>query len=195
MKKDYSDEKVLLAAIYQEDPEAYHYIRTMYFGMVKVIVGSNGGSGEDVEDIFSEGIYAIAEKARRGTLGSSARLSTFLYDIWYKMWAKELRDRNSDERNSMHLTKAREWSPEEALDRKVYEKVAWQCYAELSKDCRKIIKYITDEKKYSEIASLMKTTSGFIKKRSHECKKRWLKLIKSHPGYLGSGEQEKSARK
>lgn len=34
----------------------------MYFGMAKMIVGSNGGSEQDVEDVFSEGMFAILEK-------------------------------------------------------------------------------------------------------------------------------------
>ncbi len=109
------------------------------------------------------------------------------------MWAKELRDRNSDERNALNLPPAREWSLEEALDRKEYKRIAWQCFSELKKDCQKIYKFIMDDMKYADIARRMKTTTGYIKKRSHDCKERWLKLIKSHPGYLEAGEQDKNA--
>lgn len=195
MQKDYSNEEILLTAIYQQDSGAYEYMRVNYFGMAHAIVIYNGGTKEDVEDIFSEGMFIIAKKAQKGTLNSSAKLKTFLFDIWYKMWAKQLRDRYSDERNAIKMPTAREWSPEEALDRSEYLKVAWQCYTELKKDCQKIIKYIRDEKKYLEIARLLKTTSGFIKKRSHECKREWLRLIKSHPGYLEAEEQDKNALK
>ncbi len=193
MQKDYSNEEILLTAIYQQDPGAYDYIRNKYYGMAHTIVGHQGGSKEDVEDIFNEGMFAIAKKAHKGTLNSSAKLKTFLYDIWYKMWAKELRDRDSDERNVLNLRSAREWSPEEALDRSEYLKLAWQCHLELKKDCQKIIKYMWEEKKHGEIAGLMKMTIGYIKKRSHECHKTWHKLIKSQPGYLEPGEQDNSA--
>ena len=90
MQKDYSNEAVLVEAIYQKDPGAYEYMRVNYYSLVEFVVRGNRASKEDVEDIFSEGMFAVADKAYKGTLDTSARLSTFLFTVWKNQWQKEL---------------------------------------------------------------------------------------------------------
>ena len=86
MQKDYSNETVLVAAINQKDPGAYDFIRVNYYRVAKIIVTKYYGKDDDVEDIYSEGIVSLAEKASKGKLVMSSKVLTLLADIWKKQW-------------------------------------------------------------------------------------------------------------
>ena len=57
--------------------------------MTKLVI-TNSGTEDEARDIYQDALIVFWEKARKGDLVLTSKISTFIYSICLNLWRKEL---------------------------------------------------------------------------------------------------------
>ena len=71
---------------------SYAVLYREYFGMIRHLIQSNGGTADDAADIFQDAVIALFEMIKRKDFELKSALSTLIYSISRNLWLKRLRD-------------------------------------------------------------------------------------------------------
>ena len=165
----------VLARISKGDEEALDYLYKRYYRMMTKIVLSNNGSEDEAKDIYQEALIVFWQKATKGDLVLTSKLSTFLYSICLNLWRKELDRKN---RLSHEEKDGMEFMDYEAKERSILIR---NCIEELGETCKKILTfYYFDGMNMVEIAEKLNfANTDTAKTKKYKCKKRLDQLIKA----------------
>lgn len=143
--------------------------------MMTKIVLSNNGSEEEAKDIYQEALIVFWQKAVKGDLVLTSKISTFIYSICLNLWRKELDRKN---RLSYEEKDSVEKMDYDAKERSI---VIRNCIDELGDICRKILTYYYfDGMNMVEIAEKLSfANTDTAKTKKYKCKKRLDQLIKT----------------
>ena len=125
----------VLSRIASGDESALEFLYKKYYRMMTKLVISNSGTEEEARDVYQDALIVFWEKARKGDLVMTSKISTFIYSICLNLWRKEL-DRKSRLSNE-------EKENFEFIDTERQEriKVIHDCLDELGETCKKILMY------------------------------------------------------
>lgn len=165
----------VLARISKGDEEALDYLYKRYYRMMTKIVLSNNGSEDEAKDIYQEALIVFWQKAAKGDLVLTSKISTFLYSICLNLWRKELDRKN---RLSHEEKDGVEIMDYEAKERSILIR---NCIEELGDTCKKILTfYYFDGMNMVEIAEKLSfANTDTAKTKKYKCKKRLDQLIKT----------------
>jgi RNA polymerase sigma factor (sigma-70 family) len=165
----------VLARIVKGDETALEFLYKKYYRMMTKLVISNSGTEEEARDVYQDALIVFWEKAKKGDLVMTSKISTFIYSICLNLWRKEL-DRKSrlsnEEKENFEFI---ETEREERI------KVIRDCLDELGETCKKILMlYYFDGLSMNEIADqLGYANTDTAKTKKYKCKKRLDELVKA----------------
>ena len=165
----------ILRRISRGDERVLDHLYKKHYRMMTRIVLSNNGTEEEAKDVYQEALLAFWQKAVKGELVLTSKISTYLYSICLNQWRKEL-DRKS--RLSSEKVEGELYQQHDADERL---KIVLQCIEELGDVCKKVLTYYYfDGMNMQEIAKKMKfANTDTAKTKKYKCKKKLDSLIKT----------------
>lgn len=186
----YTDNQ-LIAGIREREGKVFKYLERNYKHGIRLMVFEKGGSATDGEDVYSEGIMTLIEVVDRPKFILTCQLSTLLYAICNKKW-KQVLDKQRAARN-YHLRHNEEMIVKdfsEDMDNSLYSNIFWECFTQLEKICRQILKAYFKEIPARQIADIFDYTYSYLRKKKSMCHAALMKIIQDHPEYVKIKEKE-----
>ena len=184
---DYSNIE-LLNGIIRNDTIVLRFIFKNFYSNINFFVRKNNGDDDDAHDIFQEAIIIIYRKLKANDLILDCTFDTYLYSVCRLLWLKELRKRKIEQEsikdNHEFYDEIYDDALEIVIDLNERYKLYQKHFANLGKDCQKILQLHFDDVPLKTIADLMGFKSEkYAKKRKFSCKEYLIKSIKQDLEY------------
>ena len=184
---DYSNME-LLNGILKNDTIVLQFIYSKFYSNINFFIKKNNGDEDDANDIFQEAVIIIYRKLKTNELVLDCSFDTYLYSICRFLWLKELEKRKIEKENIKDNHEYNDEIYDDGLEivtdlnerYKLYQKH----FANLGKDCQKILQLYFDKVPLQNIADVMGFKSEkYAKKRKFSCKEYLIKSIKQDMQY------------
>ncbi|MEM6736131.1 MAG: sigma-70 family RNA polymerase sigma factor [Bacteroidota bacterium] len=164
----------VLKRISQGDERVLGYLYRKHYQMMTRVVLNNSGTEEEAKDIYQEALLVFWQKAVKGDLVLTSKISTYLYSICLNQWRKEL-DRKS--RMISEEIDGQYYQQHEAQERL---KIVQDCIEQLGEVCKKVLThYYFDGMTMQDIAKKLNfANTDTAKTKKYKCKKKLDTLIK-----------------
>jgi len=158
-------------------------IYTKYAGKIRYYILANNGTEDDAADIFQEALIDIYNQAQHKQLQLTCPFEPFLLLICKRKWLNLLKKRGREP-----VTKdAADVSIGEdvfALAEQMQQsdqrmQVFLQCFQKLGEACKEIIQKCLGGEDQELIATQLKVTYGYLRKKKSECMAALTKMIHS----------------
>jgi RNA polymerase sigma factor (sigma-70 family) len=183
----YSEDEIIAGLINQENAICTYFYNAVLPGVIKHIKRNNG-TKEDAKDIFHDAFLITIDRLQSGKLVLTSTLSAFIFAICSHLWLKRLNKNKLICKNvciyDVSLTKNEidEFDKEIALLSQ--EKLFWQQFSKLKRDCQEIIRLSFKSICDSEIAKIMGLdTKEDVIKRKSRCKHYLIRCVRSDPRF------------
>jgi RNA polymerase sigma factor (sigma-70 family) len=181
----YSDEAIQEGLRLRSD-YIINFIYKEYFPLIRFLVTENGGSGEDAEDVFQDGIIIIYNKISLNQLKLTSSFKTYMYSVCRNLWLQKLNkrkaifDKLTDVEEYIDLPK--DMLQEASLEEAELHRIIQVHFLSLADDCQKLLRLFTKNIPLREIASMLGyKTEKYAKTRKYLCKEELKKRIASDP--------------
>jgi RNA polymerase sigma factor (sigma-70 family) len=181
----YSDEAILEGLRLRSD-YIINFIYKEFFPLIRFLVNENGGSDEDAEDIFQDGIIIVYNKISLNQFKLTSSFKTFMYSVCRNLWLQKLNKRKAifDK-----LTDVEEYIdlPKDMLQESSYEetelhRIIQIHFLSMPEDCQKVLRLFIKNIPLREIAAIMGfKTENYAKTRKYLCKQELKKRIADDP--------------
>lgn len=181
----YSDEAIVEGLRLRSD-YIISFIYKDYFPLVKYLVNENGGSDEDAEDIFQDGIIIVYKKIADNQLKLTSSFKTFLYSVCRNLWLQKLNKRKAIVDHIAEIEDHIDLPPDilHELGNQEIElhRIIQEHFLSMGEDCQKILRLFMKNVPLREIANLMGfKTEKYAKTRKYMCKEELKKRVLSDP--------------
>ena len=153
-----------------------------------------GGSQEDAQDVFNEGLIALIRLVDRDDFKLTCKLGTLIYALCNKQWKQQL-EKQTAARNyhvrKLDTTPVRDFT--EDYDYELYRTIFWETFEELDDVCKEILKGYLKEISPRDIAENLGFSYGYVRKRKSLCHSYLMRMIENHPDYIRIRETEQTA--
>jgi len=191
---DYSNQD-LLSGIQRNDTIVLQYIYKNFYSKINFFIKKNSGDDDDANDIFQEAIIIMYRKLKANELVLDCGFETYLYSVSRFLWLKQLEKRKLEKEkikdNHEYNDDIYDDGLEKVVDLNERYKLFQSHFANLGKDCQKILQLYFDKVPLKNIAQIMGFKSEkYAKKRKFKCKEYLIKSIKQDLEYKSilSGE-------
>ncbi|MDO8930737.1 MAG: sigma-70 family RNA polymerase sigma factor [Bacteroidota bacterium] len=185
----------LLNGILRNDTIVLQFIYKNFYSKINFFIKKNNGDDDDANDIFQETIIIIYRKLKANELALDCTFETYLYSICRFLWLKQLEKRKIEKENIKDNHEFNDEIYDDSLEKvtdlndryRLYQKH----FANLGKDCQKILQLYFDKVPLKTIAQMMGFKSEkYAKKRKFSCKEYLIKSVKQDLEYKNilSGE-------
>lgn len=185
----------LLNGILRNDTIVLQFIYKNFYSKINFFIKKNNGDDDDANDIFQEAIIIIYRKLKANELALDCTFETYLYSICRFLWLKQLEKRKIEKENIKDNHEFNDEIYDDSLEKvtdlndryRLYQKH----FANLGKDCQKILQLYFDKVPLKTIAQMMGFKSEkYAKKRKFSCKEYLIKSVKQDLEYKNilSGE-------
>jgi RNA polymerase sigma factor (sigma-70 family) len=184
---DYSNQE-LLNGILRNDTIVLQFIFKNFYSNINFFIKKNNGDDDDANDIFQEAIIIIYRKLKANDLVLDCTFETYLYSVSRFLWLKQLEKRKIEKENIKDNHEFNDEIYDDSLEKiadlndryKLYQKH----FANLGKDCQKILQLYFDKVPLKNIAQIMGFKSEkYAKKRKFYCKEYLIKSVKQDLEY------------
>lgn len=178
----------LLNGILRNDTIVLQFIYKNFYSKINFFIKKNNGDDDDANDIFQEAIIIIYRKLKANDLALDCTFETYLYSICRFLWLKQLEKRKIEKENIKDNHEFNDELYDDSLDKvtdlndryRLYQKH----FANLGKDCQKILQLHFDKVPLKTIAQMMGFKSEkYAKKRKFSCKEYLIKSVKQDLEY------------
>ena len=168
-------EQELFARICKGDEQALEIVYQKNYRMMVRLVTSNNGTEEEARDVYQEAVVVFWQKAIKGDLVLTSKMSTYIYSICLNLWRKELERKkrfSSEEKDSAHVMEQ---------DKAERARIIRESINKLDDTCRKVLTYYYfDGMSMKDIAEKVGfANTDTAKTKKYKCKKKLDELIKS----------------
>jgi RNA polymerase sigma factor (sigma-70 family) len=181
----YSDEAILEGLRLRSD-YIINFTYREFFPLVKFLVAENGGSGEDAEDVFQDGIILLYTKISLHQLVLTSSFKTYMYSVCRNLWLQKLTkrkavyDKLTDVDDFIDLPK--DLFQEASFEEAELHRIIQIHFLALPKDCQKVLRLFIKNIPLREIAEIMGfKTENYAKTRKYLCKQDLKKRIADDP--------------
>jgi RNA polymerase sigma factor (sigma-70 family) len=160
-----------------------------FSGKVKWMVIQNNGTEDDAADIFQDALLCIYNKARTGDFVLTCPLDAFLHVITKNKWLNELSKKKShrvtNEDDSGYINSGVDTflEVEEISLWENRKELMMMKVAELGEGCRELLQLSWSGKHMDEVASILKISYGYARKKKCECMDKLITLIRNSPDF------------
>ena len=193
--KEYTDREII-ESLRSRDGDVVKYLFQRYMPVIRHLVLGNGGTSDDAQDIFQEGLMIILEKVDEKSFTLTSKFITLLYCICSNLWKMTLNKRKAAD-NYIRREAVFEEEPgvEANMDNELYQRIFAEAFDSLEEACKKILKLSWSGMSPTEISEKLGVTYGYVLKKKSESQSDLLKKIRAHPdavAILGSEKRLKS---
>lgn len=182
----HADQKYIQALV-ENDGELLEELFAKYAPRIRKMILANGGSEDDAADIFQETLLAIYNRAIKGFI-LTCPFDAFIYLACKNRWLNEIVKRKNSKVTFTDvlgsLISEDVFKNEEQLRRGEARKYLFEKkLQELGDPCKKILQLAWSGKPLVEVAMMMQTTYGYIRKRKSECMGKLTVLVQESPEF------------
>jgi RNA polymerase sigma factor (sigma-70 family) len=181
----YSDEAILEGLRLRSD-YIINFIYKEFFPLIKFLVTENGGSDEDAEDIFQDGIIIVYNKINLNQFTLTSSFKTYMYSVCRNLWLQKLNkrkaifDKLTDVEEYIDLPK--DMLQEASFEETEMHRIIQIHFLSLPEDCQKVLRLFIKNIPLREIAAIMGfKTENYAKTRKYLCKQDLKKRIADDP--------------
>ncbi len=181
----YSDEAILEGLRLRSD-YIINFIYKEFFPLIRFLVSENGGTGEDAEDTFQDGIIILYNKISLNQLTLTSSFKTYMYSVCRNLWLQKLNkrkaifDKLSDVEVFIDLPK--DMLQEASIAETEMHRIIQIHFLSLPEDCQKVLRLFIKNIPLREIAGIMGfKTENYAKTRKYLCKQDLKKRIADDP--------------
>lgn len=181
----YSDEAILEGLRLRSD-YIINFTYREFFPLVKFLVAENGGSGEDAEDVFQDGIVILYTKISLNQLVLTSSFKTYMYSVCRNLWLQKLTkrkaiyDKLTDVDDFIDLPK--DLFQEANFEEAELHRIIQIHFLSMPIDCQKVLRLFIKNIPLREIAGIMGfKTENYAKTRKYLCKQELKKRIADDP--------------
>ena len=184
---DYSNQD-LLNGIQRNDTIILQFIYKNFYSKINFFIKKNSGDDDDANDIFQEAIIIMYRKLKASELVLDCTFETYLYSVSRFLWLKQLEKRKLEKEkikdNHEYNDDIYDDGLEKVVDLNERYRLFQNHFANLGKDCQKILQLYFDKVPLKNIAQIMGFKSEkYAKKRKFKCKEYLIKSIKQDLEY------------
>lgn len=174
-------DKSIIEGIRLQDEKVLNYLYDNYRQMVKNHVLQNGGSKEDVADVFQDSIIALYENLSDIKFQVNSELKGYFFGIAKNMWSVQLRKK-------MRVSELNGDIPEEedsdSLSDPALEKILSRSLLKLKPDAQRVLALFYEGLSYEEIAVKMNLKNEtYARRKKYLSKETLLEIVKEDPEY------------
>ena len=181
----YSDEAVIEGLRLR----SYYIINFIYkdfFPLIKFLVTENGGTEEDAEDIFQDGIIIIYNKISLNQLVLTSSFKTYMYSVCRNLWLQKLNKRKAifDKLTDLeeYIDLPKDMLQEASTEESELHRIIQIHFLSLADDCQKLLRLFTKNISLREITSILGyKTEKYAKTRKYLCKEELKRRIANDP--------------
>jgi len=181
----YSDEAIQEGLRLRSD-YIINFIYKEFFPLIRFLVTQNGGTDEDAEDTFQDGIIIIYNKININQFVLTSSFKTYMYSVCRNLWLQKLNkrkaifDKLSDVEEYIDLPKA--MLIEANVEETEMHRIIQIHFLSLHDDCQKVLRLFTKNIPLREITKIMGfKTENYAKTRKYLCKEELKKRIADDP--------------
>jgi len=181
----YSDEAILEGLRLRSD-YIINFAYKEFFPLVRFLVAENGGSGEDAEDIFQDGIIILYNKIILNQLILTSSFKTYMYSVCRNLWLQKLNKRKAiyDKLTDVEefIDLPADMLQQASIAETELHRIIQIHFLSLPNDCQKVLKLFIKNIPLQEIAGIMGfKTENYAKTRKYLCKQDLKKRIADDP--------------
>ena len=183
----YSDESFIAAiqseGLATEQAVAGLYENEAWRNAIFRLVQESGGSREDAEDVFQEGLRRMIVNIRNGLFEGRSSLKTYHYRICRNLWVSQLRrDNRRRELQQALRVPGEEQNSEETLMQKERKEYLSKALQLLGDNCKQVLIMWTKGYPMQEIAEAAGYKNGNVaKKRKRICLTKLISKVREQP--------------
>lgn len=167
----------------------YIYNESNYRADIFKYIRSRGGTVEDAEDVFQDGIRNLIICIRKGQYRGESSLKGYLFgvckNLWFKQFNKQVKQ--IEIKASMTIADTEDPGPEVLIIGKEREELIIGLLTSLGPACKKVLSLWRLSYSMKEIAEEMGYKSdGVARKKKHQCFQGLLQVLKDHPNIIHS---------
>lgn len=181
----YSDEAIQEGLRLRSD-YIINFIYKEFFPLIRFLVTQNGGTDEDAEDTFQDGIIIIYNKININQFVLTSSFKTYMYSVCRNLWLQKLNkrkaifDKLSDVEEYIDLPKA--MLSESNVEETEMHRIIQIHFLSLHDDCQKVLRLFIKNIPLREITKIMGfKTENYAKTRKYLCKEELKKRIADDP--------------
>lgn len=149
-------------------------------------IQSNGGTKEDVDDIFQEGLKHLIINIRKKVFNQQSSIKTYLYGIcknlWYTKFTREVKRTKIQEQ--ILVKEAAAPSPETSFILQEQQEELQKILALLGKNCKKVLGLWSLGFSFKEISQQTLRSEGAVRKQKFDCLKKLTSLFVQQPALI-----------
>lgn len=185
---DKNQHDAIVKGILQGDPKTLQDFYNKHFNSVKHYIRIRGGTLEDAEDVFQDGVVFLYTKLKENTLVLTSSPGTYFIGVCKGIWSNRLRKKNLrkgtdiDGRDLLNIADDPGFT--EAIEKQERFNLFQKNFQKLSVKCKEILQLVFQKNTAKDIAKQLNNSEGYIKKKSFECKKKLTELVREDPLYV-----------
>ncbi len=157
--------------------------RNNYHSVEQLIIG-NGGTKDDVKDIFQESISIFFNQLNQKDLELNCSIKTYLYSVSRNQWLNIIRRKKetNDLKDYQEFVDPTQSSLGNIIENEQAGLIA-DLLQQISKDCKEIlVNYYYYKMKMKKIQEVMALSSEQVaKNKKYKCLQRLRKMVDAHP--------------
>jgi len=181
----YSDEAILEGLRLRSD-YIINFIYKEYYPLIRFLVSENGGTAEDAEDTFQDGIVIIYNKISLNIFTLTSSFKTYMYSVCRNLWLQKLNKRKAifDKLRDVeeYIDLPKDMLQEAGLEQVELYRIIQIHFLSLQEDCQKVLQLFIRNIPLRDIAVTMGfKTEKYAKTRKYLCKEELKKRIANDP--------------
>jgi len=181
----YSDEAILEGLRLRSD-YIIRFIYKDFFPLIKFLVTENGGTEEDAEDIFQDGIIIIYNKISLNQFVLTSSFKTYMYSVCRNLWLQKLNKRKAifDKLTDLeeYIDVPKDLLQEASVEETELHRIIQIHFLSLAEDCQKLLRLFSKSISLREIATILGfKTEKYAKTRKYMCKEELKRRIANDP--------------
>jgi RNA polymerase sigma factor (sigma-70 family) len=191
--KEFSDIEII-DCLRRRESYVVKYLSDKYLPVIRLMVLKGGGSSEDANDIFQDGLIIMLEKIDDG-FDLRCKFSTYLYCVCENLWNTVLDKRRAAANYaSNHNLHDHEADLADIMESELHQKIFREVFGEMDQSSRDLLNMHWQDIPLQEIADRLGFTYGYVRKKKCEAQNELIARFKKHPEYIGIVKSEKKAR-
>lgn len=177
-------EQQLLQGIRKRDNRVLDFITREYYLTIRHLVHKMGGNDLETQDIFQDALVGLMVLAEDPEYIPASSIKTLMYAISKNLWSKKLRYVKREEYFDLaeHDTLL---EPDfvEYPDLDLYQKLFWEVYKMLPRNCRVLLDLYFRDQSNNEIARLLNLSPRYVRKQKSVCTQKLMDGITRNREY------------
>jgi len=169
---EFESDLALVKGIAEQDDKAINYLYTQVGPTVKKYIMASGGSEEEAEDVFQEGIISCYINIQNGkyALNSNTKFSTYLTQVCKFKWYDILKSSHKKTAKNTIIETGTEENMQDLLEQNEQCDALHKAIGQIGEQCKSILmKFYWEKKSVEEISQSLQMTAASVKNGKYRC--------------------------